>query len=105
MVSILVASLESDEVAIGLIISSAVFIGFSFLTVLAVRSVPNKLLLLGLLMSIAAIAFAAILPSASKLAIAMMIPAILLILIGAICLAIGFVAKLVKSEKSDKSQS
>lgn len=105
MASILASSLESDEVAIGLIVSSAVFIGFSFLTVLVVRSVPNKLLLLGLLMAIAAVAFAAILPSASKLAIALMIPAILLILIGAICLAIGFVAKLIKTEKPDQSQA
>lgn len=102
MVSILAASLESDEVAIGLVVSSLAFIGLSFLTVLAVRSVPNKLLLLGLLMAIAAIAFAAILPSASKLAIALMIPAILLILIGAICLAIGFVAKLVKSDNKEQ---
>jgi len=104
MVSTLVARIDG-ELAQALLFSSAAFIGLSFLTVLAVRSVPNKLLLLGLLMAIAAIAFAAILNSASKLAIAMMIPAILLILIGAICLAIGFVVKLIKSEKSDKSQA
>jgi hypothetical protein len=105
MVSILAASLESDEVAIGLVVSSLAFIGLSFLTVLAVRSVPNKLLLLGLLMAIASIAFAAILPSASKLAIALMIPAIILILVGAMCLAIGFVVKLIKSEKPDQPQA
>ncbi|NIP23369.1 MAG: hypothetical protein GWN67_04565 [Phycisphaerae bacterium] len=104
MVSTLVARIDGELVT-ALFFSSAAFIGLSFLTILAVRSVPNKLLLLGLLMAIAAIAFAAILPSASKLAIAMMIPAILLILIGAICLAIGFVVKLIKTEKSGQSQA
>jgi hypothetical protein len=105
MVSIPAASLESDEVAIGLAVSSLALIGFGFLIVLAVRSVPNKLLLLGLLVSIAAVAFAAILPSASKLAIALMIPAIVLILIGATCLAIGFVVKLIKTDRPDQSQA
>ncbi|MHC4087723.1 MAG: hypothetical protein ACYSWZ_22345 [Planctomycetota bacterium] len=104
MLSILAASLDS-EVAIGLIFSSAAFIGLSFLTVLAVRSVPNKLLLLGLLVAIASIAFAAILPSAGKLAVALMIPAIILILVGAICLAIGFIIKLIKSDSKEQSPS
>jgi len=100
MGSILLARLDG-ELAAALIASSAVFIGLAFLIVLAVRSVPNKLLLLGLLVAITAVVFAAILPSAGKLAIALMIPAIVLILIGAICLAIGFVAKLVKSDRKD----
>ena len=104
MGSILVARIDGD-LAIAIIFSSAAFIGLSFLIVLAVRSVPNKLLLLGLLVAIAAVAFAAILPSAGKLAIALMIPAIMLILVGAICLAIGFVAKLVKSDRPDQPQA
>ena len=81
-----------------IVVSLVIFICLTFLTVLAVRSVPNKLLLLGLLMAIGAVAFAAILPSAGKLAVALMIPAIVLILIGAICLAIGFIIKLIKSD-------
>ena len=100
MGSIIVARIDGD-LAIALILSSAAFIGLAFLTVLCVRSVPNKLLLLGLLVAIAAVAFAAILPSAGKLAIALMIPAIVLILIGAVCLAIGFIVKLIKSESKD----
>jgi hypothetical protein len=101
MGSILAASLNF-EVALGLIVSSAAFTGFSFLIVLTVRSVPNKLLLLGFLVAIAAVVFAAILPNAGRLAIALMIPAIALILIGAICLAIGFVAKMVKSDSKEQ---
>ena len=92
----------SEDVAVAIIISALVFIGLSFLIVLAVCSVPNKLLLLGFLVAIAAVVFAVILPSGGKLAIALMIPAIMLILIGAICLAIGFVAKLVKTESKDQ---
>jgi hypothetical protein len=101
MVSILVARIDG-ELATALIVSSTAFIGLSFLTVLAVRSVPNKLLLLGLLVAIAAVAFAAILPSAGKLAVALMIPAIVLILIGAVCLTIGFIVKIIKSDKPDQ---
>ena len=104
MVSILLARIDGD-LAAALVASSAAFIGLSFLIVLAVHSVPNKLLLLGLLVAIAAVAFAAILPSAGKLAIALMIPAIMLILVGAICLAIGFIFKLVKSDRPDQSQA
>ena len=104
MGSILVARID-DELAIALFLSSAAFIGLSFLIVQTVRSAPNKLLLLGLLVAIAAVVFAAILPSAGKLAIALMIPAIMLILIGAVCLAIGFVAKLIKSDSKDQPQA
>jgi hypothetical protein len=92
----------SDELAIALVISSVAFIGFGFLIVLTVRSVPNKLLLLGLLMAIASVVFGAILTEAGALAIAMRIPAIVLMLIGAMWLAIGFVAKLLKSDGKDK---
>ena len=102
MVPMLVARLDG-ELAVALIFSSAVFIGLSFLIVLAIHSVPNKLLLLGLHVAIAAVAFAVILPSGGKLAIALMIPAIVLILIGAVCLAIGFIVKTIKSDSKDKS--
>jgi hypothetical protein len=101
---ILGARIDGELVAV-FALSLAAFIGFSFLIVLAVRSVPNKLLLLGLLVVTAAVAFAASLPNAGKLAIALMIPAIVLIIIGAFCLAIGFVVKLIKSDKPDQSQA
>jgi hypothetical protein len=104
MVPILAMRIDGGLVA-AIVLSSAVFIGLSFLIVLAVRSVPNKLLLLGLLVAIAAVVIGASLTSASKLAIALMIPAIMLILIGAICLAIGYVVKLSKSDSKDQSQA
>jgi len=104
MGSILVARIDG-ELAIAFILSSAAFIGLSFLIVLAVRSVPNKLLLLGLLVATAAVVIGASLPSAANLAIALMIPAIVLILVGAICLAICFIVKTIKSDKPDQTQA
>lgn len=95
----------SEDLLTAIGIFSAAFIGLSFLIVLVARSVPIKLLLLGLLVAIAAVACAAILPSAGKLPIALMIPAILLILIGATCLAIGFVVKIIKTDGPDKPQA
>jgi len=100
----ILAALDED-LAIALIFSSAVFVGLSFLIVLAVHSVPNKLLLLGLLVTIAAVVFAAILPSAGNLTWALLIPAIVLILGGALCLAIGFVAQLFKSGNAGSKES
>ena len=43
-----IARMDS-ELALAFILSTAAFIGLSFLIVLAIRSVPNKLLLPGLL--------------------------------------------------------
>jgi hypothetical protein len=100
----ILAALDED-LAIALIFSSAVFVGLSFLIVLTVHSVPNKLLLLGLLVTITAVVFAAILPSAGNLAWALLIPAVVLIIVGALCLAIGFVAQLVKSGNAGSKES
>ena len=102
MESIFIALMDS-ELALAFIFSTAVFIGLSFLIVMAVRSVPNKLLLLGLLVGTTAVVLAATLPGAQNLAFALLIPAIILILGGAICLAIGFVVKLVKSDNRSQS--
>ena len=102
MESVLSARIDA-EVVLAFIFSSAAFIGLSFLIVLAVRSVPNKLLLLGLLIALTSIICGALMPGIGKLALALLIPAIILILIGAICLAIGYVVKLVKSDNPSQS--
>jgi len=41
-------------------------------------------------------------PETGRLATSLLIPAIVLILVGAICLAIGFVAKMVKAQGKDR---
>lgn len=98
MESILAASMD-EELTIAIVMSALVFVALCFVIVLAVRSVPNKLLLLGLLMAITAVLFAAIVPGAGKLGLALLVPGILLILAGALCLGIRFVAQLFKSGK------
>jgi hypothetical protein len=93
----------SGNAAVAIGVSSVVFLILTFLIVLAVRSVPNKLLLLGFLMAITTVFLGAMVPETGKLLLALLIPAVILILIGAICLAIGFIVKLVKSDNKDQS--
>lgn len=92
----------SDNAAVAVGVSSVVFLILAFLTVLSVRSVPNKLLLLGFLTAITTVFLGAMVPETGKLLLALLIPAIVLILIGALCLAIGFAAKLVKSDSKEQ---
>lgn len=96
----MLAMTGNAAVAVG--VSSVLFLILTFLTVLAVRSVPNKLLLLGFLMAITMIFLGAMVPETGKLLLALLIPAVILILIGAICLAIGFVIQLLKAQDTDK---
>lgn len=99
----MLAMTGNAAVAVG--VSSVVFLILTFLTVLAVRSVPNKLLLLGFLMAITSVFLGAMVPETGKLLLALLIPAVILILIGAICLAIGFIVKTIKSDKPDQPQA
>lgn len=101
---ILLARIDAES-ALAFIFSSAAYISLSFLIALAVRSVPNKLLLLGLLMALTSMVCGALMPGTGKLAFAPLIPPILLILIGTICLAIGFVVKLVKAGTPSQHQA
>jgi hypothetical protein len=101
MESILAEAMD-EELAIAIVMSALVFVGLCFVIVLAVRSVPNKLLLLGLLMAVTAVTFAAIVPGAGKLVLALLVPAIALILAGALCLGIGYLAQLFRTDKEDR---
>ncbi|MHC4642766.1 MAG: hypothetical protein ACYS32_14070 [Planctomycetota bacterium] len=92
----------SVNAAVAVGVSSVVFLILTFLIVLAVRSVPNKLLLLGFLMAITTVFLGAMVPETGKLLLALLIPAVILILVGAICLAISFVAKMVKSDSKEQ---
>ena len=92
----------SQELALAICASAVVFLFLTFLIVLAVRSVPNKLLLIGLLMAIMAVLLGACVPNTGTLAALMLIPAIALVFVGAICLAIGFVTQLLKTGNKDQ---
>ena len=92
----------SNELTLAICISAALFLGLIFLIVLAVRSVPNKLLLIGLLMAIMAVLLGACVPNTGTLASLILIPAIALVFTGAICLAIGFVIQLLTAGSKDQ---
>ena len=66
-------------------IMAVAFVVPSFIVVLAVRSVPSRLLLVGLLALVASIAFAAILPAARALTLVMAVSAAMLVLAGLLC--------------------
>ena len=91
----------TQELATAIGIFSVVFLGLTFLIVLAVRSVPNKLLLLGFLLTITTILLGIFLPETAKLALVLLIPAVLLIFAGAVCLVIVFAAKMFKSDRKE----
>lgn len=60
----------SDNAAVAVGVSSVVFLILTFLTVLSVRSVPNKLLLLGFLTAITTVFLGAMVPETGKLLLA-----------------------------------
>ena len=92
----------SEELALAICTSAVVFLCLTFLIVLAVRSVPNKLLLLGFLLTITTILLGIFLPETAKLALVLLIPAVILIFAGAVCLVIAFAAKMFKSENKER---
>jgi len=72
---------------------TGVFLFLSFIIVLCVRSVPNKLLLLGLFVAVMGIAFNAVVPNTPGLTIAMLILAVALVAVGLVCILIYFIAQ------------
>lgn len=76
---------------------AVVFLVLGFLIVLRVSSIPNKLLLLGVLMIVTAVGFGAFLPAMKSSALVILIIAVICILIGIICLLISHVTGVVKS--------
>jgi NADH:ubiquinone oxidoreductase subunit 6 (subunit J) len=96
----------ATAIGISAVVSLAVVsLVLAFLIVLAVRSVPNKLLLLGFLLSITTILLAVFVPETGRLALALLIPAIILIFVGAICLAIAFAVKMFKSDNKEQTKT
>jgi hypothetical protein len=92
----------TEELATAIGIFTVLFLGLTFLIVLVVRSVPNKLLLLGFLLTITAILLGIFLPETAKLALVLLIPAVIMIFTGVVCLVIVFAAKMFKSEKKEQ---
>jgi hypothetical protein len=86
-------------------VMAVVFLVLSFIIVLRVKSIPNKLLLLGLLITVAAVGFGAFLPGMATAAVIMLILAVICILTGLICVFVTHIAGVIKSgnEKQPKT--
>ena len=79
-------ALIDEGVAIpALIITAILVLGMSFLIVCCMRSMANKLLLLGVVLSMGSIIFAVTMPPIIKMAIILLVIAVILILAGVIC--------------------
>lgn len=76
---------------------AVIFLVLGFLIVLRVNSIPNKLLLLGLLMTVMAVGFGAFLPGMTSAALIILILAVICIFIGIICFLILHIAGIIKS--------
>lgn len=92
--------LDPEMVLPFLLCTAAVFVLLSLVIVAVVRSVPSKLILLGVLMMVAAVCFTAIHPLVATLTLVMGIVAGLLIVAGLICILIAYLVQLFASTKA-----
>jgi hypothetical protein len=82
------------------LIAAGLFVVLSLLIVLAVRSVPSKLILLGVLAMVAGICFTAIDPLVATPALVLVILAAILVLAGLLCVFISFLVQLFTSART-----
>ncbi len=83
-----------------LLCTAAVFVLLSLVIVAVVRSVPSKLILLGVLMMAGAVCFTAIHPLVATLALVMAIVAGILIVAGLMCILISYLVQLFTASRS-----
>lgn len=76
---------------------AVIFLVLGFLIVLRINSIPNKLMLLGVLMMVMAVGFGAFLPAMTSSALIILILAVICIFIGIICFLISHIVGVVKS--------
>jgi len=81
------------------------FLALSFVIVLWVKSIPNRLLLLGLLMTAAAIGFGAFLPGMSTAAVIILTLAVVCFLAGIICILVSHIVKSLRACGETKPES
>ena len=81
------------------------FLILSFFVVLRVKSIPNKLFLLGLLMTVVAVGFGSFLPGMTIASVIILVLAVICILTALICVCVSHIAESIKSggEKQNKA--
>lgn len=94
--------LREDMVMPAFMAVAVVFTVLSLLVVLLVRSVPSKLILLGMFMMVAGICLSAIIPSVATPALVMVILAAFLVLTGLACAFISYLTQLFVSTKTPR---
>lgn len=92
--------LDAEMVMPLLLCTAAAFVLLSLVIVALVRSVPSKLILLGVLMMAAAICFTAIHPLVATLALVMVIVAAILVVAGLTCVLISYLVQLFTSART-----
>ncbi len=88
--------IDNDMVLPVFCLIAIAFVVLSFIVVLAIRSIPSRLLLVGLLSLVVSIAFTAILPAARTLTLVMAISAAMLVFAGLLCTVAIWVIELFK---------
>ncbi len=87
-----------EDVVFTVMFAAAAVLAIGFVTVLVVKSVPSKLILLGLLLAVAAMLAGGFWTGSTILPAIMLILAVLIILAGVFCLVIGFIVQLFKRQ-------
>lgn len=77
-------------------ITSIVFLILSLIIVLRVKSIPNKLFLLGLLMTVVAVGFGTFLPGMATASVIILILAVICIMTALICVCISHIVNSIK---------
>jgi len=91
--------LEPEMVLPTFMVTAGAFVVLSFIAMLLLRSVPAKLIFLGVLMMTAGIVFSAIVPVVRALAWVMVIVAAVLVLAGLICIIVSHAVASIKSAR------
>jgi uncharacterized membrane protein YfcA len=81
------------------------FLALSFVIVLWVKAIPNKLLLLGLLMAVVSVGFGAFLSGMRTAAVIMLTLAVVCILAGIVCILISHIVRSIRSSDETKAES
>ena len=86
-------------------VMAVAFLAISFVIILWVKPIPNKLLLLGLLMAVASVGFGAFLPAMRTAAVILLTLAVVCILAGIVCILISHIVGSIRSCNETKAES
>ena len=92
--------LEQESVMPVFMGTAVIVVVLSLAIVLLVRSVPSKLILLGVLIAVAGVVFTAVVPSVARLSLVLVILAVVLVLSGLLGVLLTYLVQLFATAKS-----